>query len=313
VVLLVAPAAGCAGGCGSGTAGKSDASDRVFPDVVAPADGPTARTIRPMRRAGFIGLLLRSGHEAGLTPEQKGSIADIQKKLLDEEPPLSLAEFQADLVAGIRAGKLDADALEADYAAIDKVLLARQDKQAEAIGALHEALDAVGRGAVLTVARARLEAMFRARPDLLDAGVPEAGAQPAWVKHRIHRVRAELGLDDAEEAKVAPLVLKAGVSPAAAEATRDIVRKHAEELLDAFEKDALDPTKLDLSTTGGKASPHAALERETKLVGLLLPLITPEQREKLATLRQRRPVGRWTADAEPWSPFDEVMEPAGPR
>jgi hypothetical protein len=88
------------------------------------------------------------------------------------------------------------------------------------------------------------------------------------------------------------------------------MHKHADALLDAFDTDDFDAKKLDLSADGLHTPAHASLEHEAVLVGQILPILTPEQREKLAVQKGRR-VGRWLEDPEPWSPFEDY-EP-GPR
>ncbi len=321
VLLLASLATGCVGSCGSdskrletldsGLTGRPPGPPITVAPALSPDTGLLSRK-RPPFHSGFVGLVLRSGREADLAPEQKIAVGDIQQRLEDEEPPLStLNDFRADLVSGIRAGKLDEKKLQDDYAAIDQNLLLQQKAQADAIDALHAALDATARGLLVAAARLRLEAMFRARPELADAG---GLVEQARVNHQLGRVKVELGLDEAQAEKVKPMLAKSGVSPAVGEALKARVRAHAEEMLAAFEKDPLDAHALDLSPAGGKSPPHASLERETKFIGQVLPLLTPEQRERLAVMRQRRALGRWTADIEPWSPFDESMElPGGPR
>jgi len=63
----------------------------------------------------------------------------------------------------------------------------------------------------------------------------------------------------------------------------------------------------------GSLTPHAALERESGFIAQLLPILTPEQKEKLATMRQRRVFAHWTEENEVWSALDEATEPNGPR
>jgi Spy/CpxP family protein refolding chaperone len=319
-VLCLVFASTLATGCTNGCSESSKPSGEI-PVATASAAAPPAREAgarerppRPIRHGGFTGLILRAGREAQLSPEQKTAVTDIQQKLHDEEPPFTaLTEFQTDLVAQIRDGKLDKEKLSADYAAIDKNLVARDEKQADAINALHGALDAPARSALATAARTRLNAMFRTRPELLEAGVGEAGELP-WVKHRLNRVKVELGLDETQLPKVSTLLAKFGVGPAATESLKEQIRKHAEDMLTAFDKDEFDAHKLDLSPTGGKSPMRASLDREVSLIGQLLPLLSPEQREKLATVRQRRVLGHWTEDTTPWSPFDEATEsPGGPH
>jgi hypothetical protein len=314
---LLAPA--CSGNCGSssgsgGSAAAAPSGSSVSADLSGrDALAPRARRGRPGRHGGLLGLLFRAGHEAGLSDAQKSAVADIQDKLQDEEPKLTaIGDFQTDLVAGIRAGALDKMKLEGDYALVDNGIAARQAREGEALDALYAALDRPARTALVTTVRARLGAMFRPRPDLVDGGLTDAG-EPAWLSRRVSRVKAELTLDDAQTAKAATLLSKIGISPAATEALKDLVHKHAEEVITAFAADSFDAKKLDLTPAGGKAPPLAALRRETDFMGQLLPLLTPEQREKLATARLRRVLARWTEDTEPWSPVEEALEPIGPR
>jgi hypothetical protein len=312
---LATSASACAKGCaGSGSSESVEASPPEGADAeVATRDaGRRDRPNRQARHGGFLGLILRAGREADLTPEQKNTVADISQKLHDEEPPLTaLTAYQTDLVAGIRAGKLDTPKLQSDYADIDKGQLARQEKQADALDALHAAIEGPSRTALVAAARPRLTALFRPHPEP-DAAAAEAG-DPPWIKHKLNRVKAELGLDDAQQAKVAVLLAKTAVSPATTEALKETIRKHADDLLTAFEHDDFAAHKLDLSPSGGKSTPHAALERESGFIAQLLPILTPEQKEKLATMRQRRVFAHWTEENEVWSALDEATEPNGPR
>src|SRR5690606_20901698 len=72
---------------------------------------------------------------------------------------------------------------------------------------------------------------------------------------------------------------------------REEMKKQTEGLLAAFEKETFDARKLDL---GAAKSARAPIEEQVKLFGLLLPILKPEQRERLAknlerTSEQARP------------------------
>jgi hypothetical protein len=74
-------------------------------------------------------------------------------------------------------------------------------------------------------------------------------------------------------------------------------------LLAAFEKDAFDAKKLDLSATPGK-KPTEGLDRQVKYLELLLPILTAGQRDRLAASIERpreiRDHGRADSIAEPF-------------
>jgi hypothetical protein len=306
--------------CHKNHGGSSDAggplsseshNDEAAPEAAPPASRVPDRARRPPRHGGLVGLILRAAHQTA-TAEQKAAVLGIQESLQNEEPPLtSLKDYQADLAAGIRAGKLDMTKLRADYAPIDKGLLAQEDKQAEALNALHAALDAPARHALVASARAHLGPMFHSRSELLDAGGADgrdAGGDNSWVNNRVARATTELGLEEAQKPKLAAVLARASTPPQVIEARRETIRKHAEAVLLAFDQDDFDAKKLDLSATGLHAAPHGPLEHEAVLLGQVLVLLTPEQREKLAAQKSRH-VGRWLEDPEPWSPFEEQVDP----
>jgi len=302
--------AGCAPSCQShgeppGAAAQPDADGApAEPILSATASAPEPHAPRPPRHGGLVGLLLRAARETSGTPEQKATLLGIQQTLHDTEPPLTpLKDYQSDLAAGIREGQLVLPKLQADYAAIDKVVLAQEEKQAEALDALHAALDAPGRHTLVAAARARLEFLDGG----LDAGT---GVEAAWVKHRLARVTGDLSLDDAQKAKVAAILLKSSSPPQVTEARKETMRKHGDAVLTAFDQDVFDAKKLDLSATGTGAPAHQSLEHEVTLIGQILPLLTPEQREKLAVAKLRR-VGHWAEEPEPWSPFED-FQPGNP-
>jgi hypothetical protein len=288
------------------TALVADAASSASPELE-----PHAR--RPPRHGGLIGIILRAAHQSTSTPEQRAAVTTIQETLRAEESPLSLEDYKNDLVAGIRAGHLDMAKLQADYPAIDKGVLAQQNKQAEALNAVHAALDAPARHATVTAARARLGPIFRGRSDpATSASATHTGGEDAgdglWVKRRLARATATLGLDEAEQAKVETVLTKVSTPPEAYLERRETIGKHSEAVLAAFDQDVFDAKKLDLSAAGAHAPAHEALQHEATLIGQVVPFLTQEQREKLAKQKLHH-VGRWLEEPETWSPFDEPIDP----
>jgi Spy/CpxP family protein refolding chaperone len=76
------------------------------------------------------------------------------------------------------------------------------------------------------------------------------------------------------------------MSPAAMKTQREEGKKRMDAVLTAFEGASFDPKKLDLAGLPGKTR-HEGLEKDTTFLSQLLPLLTPEQREKLAVQRER--------------------------
>jgi Spy/CpxP family protein refolding chaperone len=283
----------------SETAPVASSSAPDAPDAKAPELRP-----RPPRHGGITGLVFRAARESSLTVEQKNGALDISQTLHDAEPALTpVKDYQNDLATAIRAGQVAPAKFAADYAAIDKVVLAREDKQADALNSLHTLLDAAARHTLVTAARGRLVPMFRPRPEFTEAGAADAADTP-WVKHRVARLGGDLGLDDAQKAKVVPVLARTSLPPRVLETRKETMHKHADALLTAFEQDDFDAKKVDLSATGTHSPAHESLEHEASLISQLLPILTPEQREKLAVSRTRR-IGHFAEEPEPWSPFED--------
>jgi Spy/CpxP family protein refolding chaperone len=308
-LLGLAPLLGaCTKSHGESSSSAAPSASESAPVASAPAPPPSGSElrVRPPRQGGLTGLVFRAARESALPAEQKNGALGILQTLHDAEPPLSpVKDYQDHLATAIRAGQVVPAKFAADYAAIDKVVLAREEKQVDALNALHALLDPAGRHTLVAAGRARLTPMFRSRPELADAGVGEGGVLDApWVKHRVARVGGDLALDDAQKTKVAVILAKSSVSPSVVDARKDTMHKHGDAVLTAFDQDEFDAKKLDLSATGTHAPAHEILEHEATLIALVLPILTPEQRERLAASRSRR-VGHWGEDPEPWSPFED--------
>lgn len=252
--------------------------DAEPPPPPPPAKGP--------RRTGFVGMLFHAAHDLTLTGEQSSAVGQIEASLrtADDATKGAARALQADLAAGIRAGKLDAVKTRADYAAIDAAAKQREDRQAIALNALHAALDPAQRDELSLAVRARQAAHALRPPDEMDE------VEGDWAQRRLDRLTDDLGLDAAQRPKVAALLAKSGLPDSAEmKARKDAATARADEILRAFSHDeAFDATKLDLRV-GASQVPHELIEREARFLGQLIFVLKPEQREKLAASRERHP------------------------
>ncbi|HEX3344116.1 MAG TPA: hypothetical protein VHS09_06055, partial [Polyangiaceae bacterium] len=220
--------------------------------------------------------------------------------------------FTTDLVAFIRASKVDQAKLTADYAALDKAVVAGQQREGDALNGLHAALDATQRQALVDQVKARRAAREAREKPMLG---PDGGA-PDMAKRKLDRLSMELGLDDAEKKAVAALIAKdTTMTPAAVQARKDAAQKRIDALLTAFASDTFDAKKVDLTT--GSKTPHEGLERTANFTAGLITILHPDQREKLAVRTERmasRP-GRSFEDVDTSMGVgsDEEPMPMGPR
>lgn len=287
IAVEVTPATSVAPAASSATVVAADAS---APEGGATAEEPGGR--RGVRR-GVSAAFFQSARTIEPAPA-----AEVKKKIDDAEaldpPPADNAakdaakELHTELLAGIKAGKIENAKLEPRYAAIEKIASAEHDKEIAALNGLYAALDATQRKAVVASVRAkqakRDERLFKMKGGMLDGGGPDGG-RPNMGKVRIDRLTRGLELDADQQKKVDALVPKDDAKTADMHAD---MKKRTETLLTAFEKDGFDAKKADAFDA---KKGRAALEQETKLLTQILPILKPEQREKLATAMERGPGG----------------------
>jgi Spy/CpxP family protein refolding chaperone len=310
--LAFALTVGCDKGESSGGSAETPSSSTAAASVSASAavtaaasSSAPAMKPAPMRRhAGLAGMLLRGAWELpSLTDVQREAIQKLEEPAAGDagtEAPTPWAArktFQTDLVAGIRATKLDTAKLQADYAALDKAAQATLTQEATALEGLHGVLDATQRQALVDQVKARRASH---PPPALTA--PDGGT-PDWAKRRLDRYTAELALDDGQKKSVAALIAKEPTTPAALQARRDATQKRVDAMLAEFVKDPFSAKKLELSSPGKTA--HDGEENQATFIAGLLPVLHPDQREKLAVRTERstnRPM-RNSDDAEQSMPF----------
>jgi Spy/CpxP family protein refolding chaperone len=273
----------------------------------ASADAGAATDGRPRgERRGPNAVFFEAARALDLKPEQKGKIEAAERSLRhgggeakgdagdpkDAKDAMKEAskELHAELLAAVKAGKIDAAKLEPRYAALERAMSAEHDKQAAALTALHDALDATQRKTVIVSVRAKIldreeKMAAHAKGHAGDAGDAGADAgKPHAGKRAVDHLLRGLELDADQQKRVDALTPKdegKGMRPDMAE-----LNKHMEALLVAFEKDAFDAKKVDAFDAKRFRGP---MEEETKLLGQLLPILKPEQREKLAAKMEKGP------------------------
>ena len=286
----------------SASASASATATRLAPDAAA------AMPIPERRHVGLAGILLKSAYDLTLTDAQRAALDKADGQLYPDTAPtpwMAVKTFQSDLVAGIRAGKIDPAAVKADEVAFDKAVAAGQAAEADALNTLHGALDAPTRQSLADRIKAKRAA--HDHEPLPGAGAVDGGAAD-WVRRRLERMTRQLALDDAQQKQVAALLAKdTAMMPAATQARRDATQKRVDTLLADFPKDTFDAKKAELTAPPGK-TPHDRLDQAATFAMGLLPILKPDQVTKFADQTERmgnRPE-RYFED------IDHGPPPAGP-
>jgi Spy/CpxP family protein refolding chaperone len=262
----------------------------------ASADATAANGEHEGRRGGAHGgpaaMFFQAAHALDLKDDQKAKVEAAEKSAhagMDdasrEAMKTAAKDIHTELVLGIKAGKIDNAKLEPKYAALEKIAAAGHAKEAEALGALHAALDATQRKAVTANVRAKQTAREAkmAHREGRDGGAADGGAAHNMSKRMLGGLTRGLELDAEQEKKVDAIVAKDDGKGRPDQAE---MKKNMEGLLTAFEKDTFDAKKLDAFDAKKVRGP---MEQETKLLAQLLPILKPEQREKLATKMEKGP------------------------
>lgn len=285
-----------------------------------PSGAPSAAPIKAVRRRGTTGEVFNLARTLNLKEEQKVALDKIDDELwgetsADEETKTALRDYVGALIDGTKAGKIETAKLGPYYKTLEASSKTRHETEAKALNDLHSMLDADQRKALVEILRRRHPAPNAQKPKPnppipapprpsgakpAASGVPPALKQPPILnekaqqeerlKRRVARMTAMLTLDEPQQKRIEP-VLKRFDIDAANKTHREQIDKRMNALINAFEKDEFDATKLDL----GKG-PRARMESRVDFLTSLLTILKPDQRERLARTIER-PSGRWWGGA----------------
>ncbi len=292
VATLVAPLAalGCSKSESSAGSGGPPASPSVSV-AAAPASAPAAAasaagSATPIARAGAHGpgrggvdaMFFRAADDLPLTDELRARVDALQAGLFDRDsaPKDAMAAFNKELGGQVRAGKIEPAKLQAGEQAFDASMKGAHDKQAKALDGLHALLDAGQRKAVVDAVRAHWEA----RESRSHAGAAPDGGAPDWTKRRVERMTRELSLEPAQQTQLAAAMAKQTTT--SMQAMRETTKAQLDTLLTAFQADAFDASQAVPVGMGVKA-PHELLDRRVTFLTAFVPVLHPDQRDKLAT------------------------------
>jgi hypothetical protein len=244
------------------------------------------------RHGGIAASLFRLAHDLpDLSQAQDESLGKIEATLKADDDGIRTAmkSFRGDLVAGVRAGKLDTAKLTGDDGSIDKAIAGHQSKEADALDQLHSLLTPVQRPALVANVRAKQADHEAHMTEWMQGKTGDGGTGAVdWAKKRLDKLTADLTLDAGQQKQVAAILAKpTDVPNAAAMQARWTERKtKMDALLTAFAADAFDAKKLDLGMMPGKTA-HEPMDHMVAYYTQLLPILHPDQRDKLATSMDR--------------------------
>ena len=295
------------GGGGSASTASTGTSAPLEIPSAAVAAAPSAPLPRTFR-AGPGAMIIDCAQILDLDDAKRAAIDKMSDQLdLDEDdsPSDELKSLHDDLVAGVRAGTVDATKLMPRVTALQKVMQGRLDKEAAQVNALFASLTPEQRKALIE----GVQRWRRERDEDLAKQMPDGGAESPALRAKLlpERMKKELDLDAAQQAKMGPVLAKL---PPEVD-TRGEAKQRLDALLTAFDAATFDAKKLDAFGPAA-AKARVPADREVQFLAAVVPLLKSEQRLALAGRlegeRLRAGTGVRGAELRDW-PFPFEMEP----
>jgi hypothetical protein len=254
---------------------------------------PSAATTRSRsnlrRHGGIASSLFHAAHDLDLTQAQQDALGKIEASLKADDDAIRAAmkAFRNDLIAGVRASKLDSAQLTADEVVVDQAIAGHKAKETDALDSLHALLEGGQRTTLIASMRAKQAEREARMTDWINAK-EASGAAPDWSKRRLDKLTADLTLDSGQQSQIAAVLAKASDPPSTTGFQSRLAerQKRSDALLTAFANDAFDAKSLDLSILPGKTA-HEPFDHMVSFVSQLLPVLHADQRDKFAASLDR--------------------------
>jgi Spy/CpxP family protein refolding chaperone len=252
------------------------------PAVPAPPPDPQGIEIaegqyaRQQHHGGVMSLVVLSLRDLDLSADQQAAVEKIRTDLLASMEPARTAEkdYASTLADGVAAGKLDRTKVDAAITKLVTQVQSAHDASMTALNQLHATLNAQQRAKLVDELHDHWEKWKEAQ------GHDEADDKQHRSGHLLALVR-ELGLSQEQAEKI-----KASFHDKMKAAPQDQSHKEVQDHLTAFgaafKADTFDAKKV----AGGKAADgHIAkwgATRRARFLEAAVPILTPDQRTKLA-------------------------------
>ncbi len=280
--LSVAVVAGAAGACSSQSGSAGGPADQAASAQAASADALEASDDETPARP-LEGLLRSSLEDLNLRPDQRSAIEAIRTDLENETRGVHAArqDLAATLADQVAAGRIDDAVIAQKQAAAVQAVRDAKPAMQDALDRLHHALDAAQRRALVDKLRAKGE-VLRDRMD-------ERGGARGVLRSRIMRLADQLELTAGQRMTIRDRLREEFQRDRRAfdESRRAQAHARMREIGQAFLSDSFDARALDV----GRDAPDLTQKISSaavRFVKVVVPVLTPEQRAKLASIIRTR-------------------------
>ena len=264
---------------GCATTGTTSASTASNPAVAGAGDDEAAASLAEHHRhhshSGVTHFIAMSLDTLGADDAKKPQIEKIQADLHEKMKPAREAEKAVTevLAEGVASGNIDKFKVDAAITALASTASAVHEASLDSLNELHNVLSPAERAALSDKVRAHWEVWRRENHE----------AAPGSREHgsRLTNLAEELTLTPDQVEKISE-ALKTAMAPMAGKFDPAEIEGHVNAFATAFTADTFDAKTL---TIGGSANAHMATHGATRMATFyetVTPLLTPEQRTKLA-------------------------------
>ncbi len=227
----------------------------------------------------------------GVSPERQAALERIRGDLLDRMDPARVAEqkLAATLADGIAAGSIDAVKVDADVAQVTAAAVRVPDESAGPLNELHALLTPPERAAIVDKIEAHWAVWLATNADESGPKSPERGHLAA--------LTAELGLS-ADQVDTIRAGLR-GTMKTVPRIDRPEIAAHLRAFDDAFRGEAFDAKSFTTASADHASLVGWGAAQMAHFVETVTPVLTPDQRTKLAQRLREHATHDPSAQREP--------------
>jgi Spy/CpxP family protein refolding chaperone len=285
--VALAMMVGCSGNSAPANSPGGSSTSDVAPAGTTPTDeqdesmGDLVEHHQHHHHGGFAMFIAMSAESLGTTPEQTAAIEKIRADMHAKMMPAHDAEKKVlgILADDVAAGKIDQAQLDAAASEVSKAAAGVHAAVADAINQLHSILTPTQRAALVTKVEAHFHVWHKANSGDESAEKDARGG-------RVGKLAKELNLSSDQVDKIrANFKASSGAAPAQFDAAE--AEAHLKAFGTAFASETFDSKTL---TTGTSVNSHVAswgVTRMSRFYGAVVPVLTAEQRTKLAESLRR--------------------------
>ena len=252
-------------------------------EPTAPA-AATEEAAETSAQDGFDGMFTHAASKLNLSAQQRQAVEAIKVDLKAKAVPVREAKtkLQVALAEGVAKGSVDAQVLAVPAKELSSAVEAFKPALQDGLNRLHATLDKGQREKLVDMIEDRID---ERRDAFFEGGGPRG---------RMKKIVAELDLSKDQIQKIRSSFLaerEAHEGEAGGmKAKRAEMRAHLEKVAEAFKSDSFDARALDVGKQlGGMAT--LLPERASRMLSIAIPVLTPEQRAKLAVIIKEHGAG----------------------